>query len=161
MKKIAVHGDKIAPFLWFDGQAAVAARFYTSVFKHSKILSSGPMITTFLLEGRRFMALNGGPQFKFNEAISFLVHCETQREVDYYWAKLSRSGKKGQCGWLKDQFGVSWQIVPDCLGELLGEGDEEKSGRAMQAMLTMKKLDIKRLKRAAAGREDFVGSKKL
>ncbi len=152
MKKISVHEDKIAPFLWFDGQAEAAARFYTAIFAESKILSSGPMVTTFLLEGRRFMALNGGPQFKFNEAISFLVHCATQREVDYYWTKLSRGGEKGQCGWLKDKFGVSWQIVPDILGELLGDADEEKSNRAMQAMLTMKKLDIRRLKQAATGR---------
>ena len=151
MRKHTVHEDKIAPFLWFDGQAAMAARFYTSIFDRSKILSSSPMITTFLLEGRRFMALNGGPQFKFNEAISFLVHCGTQREVDYYWSKLSRGGKKGQCGWLKDRFGISWQIVPDVLGELLGDTDEEKSGRAMQAMLRMSKLDITALKRAHKG----------
>jgi predicted 3-demethylubiquinone-9 3-methyltransferase (glyoxalase superfamily) len=149
--KPAAHGDKIAPFLWFDGQAASAARFYTSIFKRSKILSSGPMMTTFRLEGREFMALNGGPQFKFNEAISFLVHCGTQREVDYYWQKLSQGGKKGRCGWLKDKFGVSWQIVPEILGDLLGDDDVEKSGRALQAMLRMHKLNIAVLQRAHAG----------
>lgn len=152
MKKPALHPDKISPFLWFDDQAAEAARFYTSIFKRSKILSSGPMMTTFLLEGRHFMALNGGPHFKFNEAISLLVHCTTQREVDYYWRRLSAGGEESRCGWLKDKFGLSWQIVPEILGELLGADDREKADRALQAMLKMRKLDIRRLKQAAAGR---------
>jgi predicted 3-demethylubiquinone-9 3-methyltransferase (glyoxalase superfamily) len=142
--------QKITPFLWFDGKAEEAAKFYTSIFKNSKIESISPMSATFQLEGVKFMALNGGPHFKFTEAISFFVSCETQKEIDYYWEKLSAGGKKSRCGWLKDKFGVSWQIVPPILGELLNDNDEEKAQRVMQAMLKMDKIDIKTLKQAYA-----------
>ena len=140
--------QKITPFLWFDGRAKQAARFYTSIFKDSKIIRISDMSATFELAGQRFMALNGGPQFKFTEAISFFVSCETQKEVDYYWQKLSTGGEKSRCGWLKDKFGISWQVVPTILGDLLGDQDEEKSDRVFQAMLKMRKLDIKTLQRA-------------
>lgn len=155
--------QKITPFLWFDGQAEEAMKFYTSIFKNSKIGSvsrygdAGPgpkgtvMSGTFELEGQKFMALNGGPQFKFTEAISFFVNCETQQEVDELWEKLSAGGQKSRCGWLKDKFGVSWQIIPNVLGELLGDKDPAKSRRVMQAMLRMDKIDIEGLKRAHAG----------
>jgi predicted 3-demethylubiquinone-9 3-methyltransferase (glyoxalase superfamily) len=144
--------QKITPFLWFDGQAEEAARFYTSIFKKSKIESISPMSATFRLDGVKFIALNGGPQFKFTEAISFFVSCKTQKEIDYFWQKLSAGGEKSRCGWLKDRFGVSWQIVPAILGELLNDEDDEKSNRVMQAMLKMTKLDIKKLKQAAKGK---------
>ena len=144
--------QKITPFLWFDGQAEAAAKFYTSIFKRSKIESITPMSATFRLDGMKFIALNGGPQFKFTEANSFFVSCQTQKEIDYFWEKLSAGGKKSRCGWLKDKFGVSWQIVPPILGELLNDEDEEKSQRVMQAMLQMGKLDIKKLKAAYAGK---------
>jgi predicted 3-demethylubiquinone-9 3-methyltransferase (glyoxalase superfamily) len=143
---------KITPFLWFDGKAADAAKFYTSVFKDSKIISVSPMSATFELAGQKFMALNGGPQFKFTEAISFFVSCDTQDEIDYFWQKLSAGGEPGRCGWLKDQFGVSWQIIPLILGDLLYDDNEEKSQRVMQAMLQMHKLDIRKLKEAHAGK---------
>jgi predicted 3-demethylubiquinone-9 3-methyltransferase (glyoxalase superfamily) len=145
------HLQKIRPFLWFDGKAEEAARFYTSIFKNSKIESVSPMSATFELEGTEFIALNGGPQFKFTEAISFLVNCETQAEIDYFWERLSAGGEKSRCGWLKDRFGVSWQIVPPILGELLNDEDEEKSKRVMQAMLQMNKLDIQGLQAAYKG----------
>ena len=157
--------QKITPFLWFDNQAEEAAKFYTSIFKNSKIgkiarydeagekASGRPkgsvMTVEFQLEGQEFVALNGGPHFKFTEAISFVVNCETQEEVDYYWEKLSAGGKEVQCGWLKDKYGLSWQIVPTVLGELLSDKDAAKSQRVMQAMLKMVKLDIKKLKEAA------------
>ena len=145
--------NKITPFLWFDGQAAAAAKFYTSVFKRAKILSVSPMMATFQLEGQKFMALNGGPHFKFNEAVSFFVECKDQREVDYFWKKLtSGGGKESQCGWLKDKFGLSWQIIPAALMELMGDDDEAKSGRVMQALLKMRKIIVADLKRAHAGR---------
>jgi predicted 3-demethylubiquinone-9 3-methyltransferase (glyoxalase superfamily) len=140
--------QKITPFLWFDGKAEDAARFYTSIFTNSKIESIAPMSATFQLDGLEFIALNGGPQFTFTEAISFFVRCETQEEIDYFWEKLSAGGEKGRCGWLKDKFGVSWQIVPPVLGEMLNDEDDEKSQRVMQAMLQMEKLDIKTLKQA-------------
>jgi predicted 3-demethylubiquinone-9 3-methyltransferase (glyoxalase superfamily) len=140
--------QKITPFLWFDGKAEDAARFYTSIFTNSKIESITPMSATFQLDGLEFIALNGGPQFTFPEAISFFVRCETQEEIDYFWEKLSAGGEKGRCGWLKDKFGVSWQIVPPVLGEMLNDEDDEKSQRVMQAMLQMEKLDIKTLKQA-------------
>jgi predicted 3-demethylubiquinone-9 3-methyltransferase (glyoxalase superfamily) len=140
--------QKISPFLWFDGKAEDAARFYTSIFTHSKIESITPMSATFQLDGLEFIALNGGPQFSFTEAISFFVRCETQEEIDYFWEELSAGGEKGRCGWLKDKFGVSWQIVPPVLGEMLNDEDDEKSQRVMQAMLQMGKLDIKALKQA-------------
>ena len=140
--------QKITPFLWFDNQAAEAAKFYTSIFKNSKIINTSPMITTFELEGEKFMGLNGGPQFKFTEAVSFFVNCETQEEVDEFWEKLSAGGEKSQCGWLKDKYGLSWQIVPAILGKLMGDPDRTKSQRVMEAMLKMKKLDIKELQKA-------------
>ena len=152
--------QKITPFLWFDNKAEEAAQFYVSLFKNSKIgavsrygdAGPGPkgtaMVVTFQLEGQEFMALNGGPHFKFTEAISLFVHCETQEEVDYFWEKLSEGGQKSQCGWLKDRYGLSWQIVPTALGKLLSGPDPEKSKRVMQAMLQMQKLDIKRLEQA-------------
>jgi predicted 3-demethylubiquinone-9 3-methyltransferase (glyoxalase superfamily) len=153
--------QKITPFLWFDGQAEQAAKFYTSIFNNSKVTnvarypkgSPGPagsvMTVAFQLNGQKFIALNGGPHFKINEAISFVVNCKTQAEVDYFWKKLSAGGKQVQCGWLTDKFGVSWQIVPDALGELLSSKDTAKSERVMQAMLQMVKLDIKKLRQAA------------
>ena len=160
--------QKITAFLWFDTQAEEAVKFYISIFKNSRIVdvarygeagaevSGRPkglvMTVKFQLEGQEFVALNGGPHFKFTEAISFVVNCKTQREVDTFWEKLSTGGKKGQCGWLKDQYGVSWQIVPTVLVELLQDKDAGKSQRVMQAMLQMTKIDIKRLKQAHAGR---------
>ena len=152
--------QKITPFLWFDGRAEEAMNFYTSIFKNSKVgnvtrygeAAPGPkgsvMSATFQLDGLEFIALNGGPMFTFSPAISFLVHCETQQEVDELWAKLSEGGKTQQCGWLQDRFGVSWQIVPTVLGRMLQDKDAEKSKRVMQAMLTMTKLDIALLKQA-------------
>ncbi len=144
--------QKITPFLWFDGQAEQAAKFYTSIFKKSKIVNVSPMAAKFRLEGQEFIALNGGPQFKFTPAISFFVSCKTQKEVDYYWKKLSAGGEIQQCGWLKDKFGLSWQIVPSILGDLLGDDDERKASRAMESMLKMKKLDIAKLKKAHAAK---------
>lgn len=142
--------QKITPFLWFDGQAEAAARFYVSVFPGSEVVGVTPMVVTFRLSGLEFLALNGGPHFKFTEAVSFLVNCETQEEVDYYWDKLSAGGSVQQCGWLKDQFGLSWQIVPTVLGELMSGPDPEQSQRVFQAMMKMVKLDIAGLKAAAA-----------
>src|ERR671937_381453 len=154
--------QKITPCLWFDTQGEEAAAFYTSVFPNSRILevtrygSAGPraegtvMTVTFELDGQAFVALNGGPEFKFNEAISFQVSCETQEEVDTFWSTLSEGGEEGPCGWLKDRFGVSWQIVPTVLPRLLGDPDREKSQRVMAAMLKMRKIEIDELERAAA-----------
>jgi predicted 3-demethylubiquinone-9 3-methyltransferase (glyoxalase superfamily) len=140
---------KITPFLWFDNNAQDAVKFYTSIFKKSKVIQLNPMVSTFELEGQRLMALNGGPNFKFTEAISLYVACETQEEVDYYWNALLRDGgKESQCGWLKDKFGLSWQIVPNILGELMSGPDPRKSEKVMQAMLKMVKLDIEALKNA-------------
>ncbi len=156
--------QKITTFLTFNDQAEDAANLYTSVFKNSKIVHTtryreggpGPkgsvMSVTFQLEGQQFMALNGGPSFRFAQGISLFVNCETQDEVDGLWEKLSQGGEKGPCGWLTDRFGVSWQIVPSILGKLLGDKDAEKSKRAMNAMLQMSKLDIAALKRAAEGK---------
>lgn len=144
--------NKIAPFLWFDGRAEEAARFFTSIFKNSKIDSVSDMFSTFHLDGQKFIALNGGPQFKFTEAISFFVNCETQEEVDELWRKLSAGGEPGRCGWLKDKFGVSWQIIPSVLGDMLQDEDEAKSQRVMNAMLKMTKLDIRGLTHAYEGR---------
>jgi len=152
--------QKITPFLWFDDKAEEAMNFYVSIFKNSKrgrisrYGEAGPgpkgtvMVATFQLEGQEFIALNGGPHFKFTEAISLVVSCETQDEVDAFWEKLSEGGSKGQCGWLKDKYGLSWQIVPTVLGELMSDPDPEKTKRVMTAMLQMKKLDINALKRA-------------
>lgn len=152
--------QKIKTFLWFDNQAEEAVKFYTSIFKNSKIETisrygdAGPgpkgtvMVATFQLEGQEFMALNGGPYFKFTEAISLLVNCETQQEIDEYWEKLSEGGQESQCGWLKDKYGLSWQIVPTALGKLLTDPDGEKSQRVMKAMLQMSKIDLNRLQQA-------------
>ncbi len=157
--------QKITPFLWFDDQAEEAMNFYVSIFRNSKIGSvsrygdAGPgpkgkvMSATFTLEGQEFMALNGGPQYKFTPAISLFVNCETQQEVDELWEKLTADGgKPSQCGWLTDKFGVSWQIVPRQLGEFLGDPDPEKAGRVMEAMLKMRKIEIAELEAAYEGR---------
>jgi predicted 3-demethylubiquinone-9 3-methyltransferase (glyoxalase superfamily) len=155
--------QKIKTFLWFDDDAEEAAKFYTSVFENSRILSvarygdAGPgskgsaMTVAFELEGQEFLALNGGPQFKFTEAISLLVTCESQQEIDELWSKLSAGGEEGQCGWLKDRFGLSWQIVPSALPKLLQDRDPAKSARVMQAMLQMRKMDVAGLERAHLG----------
>ena len=152
--------QKITPFLWFDQQAEEAAAFYTSIFPNSKIIKvirfneAGPgpagsaMTVEFQLEGQSFVALNGGPLYKFTEAISFVVNCQTQDEVDAYWEKLTVGGSEIQCGWLKDKFGLCWQIVPTVLLELLSDPDPEKAKRVMKAMFTMKKLDIRALQQA-------------
>ena len=157
--------QKITPFLWFDTKAEEAAQFYVSVFKNSRILAvtrygdAGPgpkgsvMVVSFQLEGQQFTALNGGPRFQFSEAFSFVVSCENQEEIDYYWNKLtSDGGQESQCGWLKDKFGFSWQIVPTALGKLMSDKDPKKANRVMQALLQMKKLDIAVLEEAAEGR---------
>ena len=147
--------NKITPFLWFDSQAEEAMHFYASVFKNSKVgeVSRGPdgkaFTVHFQLEGQEFIALNAGPVFKFNEAISMFVRCEDQAEVDYYWEKLTADGgEESMCGWLKDKYGLSWQIVPNELGNYISGPDPVKAGRAMQAMLKMRKLDIAKLKQA-------------
>lgn len=154
---------KITPCLWFDTQGEEAARFYTSVFRNSKVLEvahygeagsrpAGEVMTvSFELDGQEFTALNGGPEFRFNEAVSFQVSCETQEEVDHFWAKLSEGGEEGPCGWLKDRYGLSWQIVPTVLEKLVAGPDPKKSQRAMQAMLQMKRLDIAELQKAYDG----------
>jgi predicted 3-demethylubiquinone-9 3-methyltransferase (glyoxalase superfamily) len=154
---------QIAPFLWFDGKTDEAVNVYTSIFPNSRITNvsrygdAGPgpkgsiMSATFELDGRQFMALNGGPMFQFTPAISFFVHCETQDEIDRYWARLSEGGQGQQCGWLTDRFGVSWQIVPTILGRYLTDPDPEKANRVMQAMLRMVKLDIGGLQQAYDG----------
>lgn len=155
---------KITPFLWFDGQAEEAANFYVSVFKNGKILevsrygedengSGGHVITaTFELEGQRFVGLNGGPQFPFTEAVSFSVDCETQEEVDYYWERLTADGgEESMCGWLKDKYGLSWQIVPRALLEMMSDEDEAKAARVRDAMLQMRKIDVPTLQEAYHG----------
>lgn len=156
--------QQITPFLWFDGNAEEAINFYTSIFKDSKVINitrhgdgglgqKGSLLTaTFQLHGQEFMALNGGPMFKFTEAISFFVKCKTQEEIDDFWEKLSAGGQKSQCGWLKDKFGLSWQIVPPILGELLNDKDPEKSHRVMRAMMQMGKIEIQKLKDAYEGK---------
>jgi len=156
--------QKITPFLWFDDKAEEAAKFYTSIFKNSKIgnitrydeEATGPtgrpagsvMTVDFQLGGQEFVALNGGPMFKFTEAISFVVNCENQEEVDYFWSKLSAGGEESRCGWLKDKFGLSWQVVPTVLTEMLTDKDTAKARRVMHAMLQMDKIDIAVLKKA-------------
>ena len=152
--------QKITPFLWFDNNAEDAANFYVSVFKNSKVLKvakysdAGPgpkgsvMTVEFELNGLEFVALNAGPRFKFTEAISFVVNCETQDEVDYYWERLSEGGEKSRCGWLKDKFGLSWQVTPTILGKLMVDKDPNKAKRVMETMLQMDKLDIEPLQRA-------------
>ena len=155
--------QKIIPNLWFDTEAEEAAGFYTSVFKNSRIVNvahyteAGPrpagtvMTVEFELDGQRFVGINGGPQFTFDEAVSFQIDCEDQDEVDYYWEKLSEGGSEGQCGWLKDKFGLSWQVVPTGMEEVFGDPDPERARRAMEAMLGMRKLDIDALRSAADG----------
>ncbi|MCB0125905.1 MAG: VOC family protein [Caldilineaceae bacterium] len=149
--------QSITPFLWFDNQAEEAMNFYVSIFKDSQIVSTMPgpegklMGGTFVLNGQEFMVLNGGPMYSFTPAISLFVKCETQEEVDHYWTKLTEGGSEEPCGWLKDKFGLSWQIIPNALGELLGAPDREKAGRALQAMLQMKKIDIAALQEAFDG----------
>ena len=156
--------QKINPFLWFDNQAEDAANFYVSLFKNSKIINvarygeAGPgpkgtaMSVTFELAGQKFIALNGGPLFTFTEAVSFLINCETQQEVDELWEKLSEGGRKDRCGWLQDKFGLSWQIIPAVLGEMLHDPDPEKAQRVMKAMLQMQKIEVAALIRAYEGR---------
>jgi predicted 3-demethylubiquinone-9 3-methyltransferase (glyoxalase superfamily) len=163
MRKEQNNMQRITPFLWFDGNAEEAMNFYTSIFKNTEIRSmvrygeEGPgpkdtvMTASFRLEGQEFVVLNGGPQFKFTEAISFVVNCQTQEEVDEYWEKLSEGGEKRQCGWLKDKFGVSWQVVPTVLNELLQDKDAERSGNVMKAMMQMSKIDIETLEKAYKG----------
>jgi predicted 3-demethylubiquinone-9 3-methyltransferase (glyoxalase superfamily) len=155
---------RISPFLWFDDQAEEAAKFYVSIFENSRVLDVTPLndvpgpkgktlTVTFELEGQQFMALNGGPQhFAFSEAISFYVPCKNQAEVDYFWSKLTEGGEPGPCGWLKDKYGLSWQIVPTALTEMMGDPDPAKAGRVTQAMLQMSKLDLTELRRAYDGR---------
>ena len=156
--------QKITPFLWFDTQAEEAAKFYVSVFKNSKITAvtrygdfmpnrAGSVMTVaFTLNGEEFTALNGGPQFKFNESVSFMVHCDTQQEIDYFWEKLSEGGQEIECGWLKDRYGLAWQIVPAELEKMFSSGDATKINRMMAAVMTMKKLDAERLKNAYDGK---------
>jgi predicted 3-demethylubiquinone-9 3-methyltransferase (glyoxalase superfamily) len=158
-----MHKQKITPFLWFDNQAEDAMNFYISVFKNSKVgeiarygeAGPGPaksvMTATFELDGQHFIALNAGPHFKFTEAISFVIDCQDQEEVDYYWNKLTEGGQESQCGWLKDKFGLSWQVVPTMLSKLFNTPDKEKANRAMKAMMQMKKLDIASLQKAYDG----------
>jgi len=146
----------ITPFLWFDTQAEEAMNFYASIFKNSRVVGvqraqGKVMSVTFELEGQRFMGLNAGPTFKFNEAVSFFVSCETQDEVDYYWDKLVAGGAPGRCGWLKDKFGLSWQVIPQGLVQMIGDPDPQRAGRAVQAMMTMSKIDIAAMERAYHG----------
>jgi len=152
--------QKIIPFLWFDGKAEEAMNFYVSIFKNSKVVGvtrygeAGPgpkgtvMSATFQLDGQQFFALNGGPLFTFSPAISFFVNCETQQEVDELWEKLSAGGEKQRCGWLKDKYGLSWQVIPSVLGEMLQDKDADKSRKVMEAMMQMEKIDIETLQRA-------------
>ena len=160
---------KITPFLWFDTEAEEAAQFYASIFPNSRIVdvarygSAGPrpegtvMTVSFDLDGQRFVALNGGPEFTFTEAVSFQVSCETQEEVDTYWSKLTEGGEEGPCGWLKDKFGLSWQITPTRLSELLSDPDRARSQRVMEVFLKMKKIEIDELERAAEEKVQSVG----
>jgi predicted 3-demethylubiquinone-9 3-methyltransferase (glyoxalase superfamily) len=155
--------QKIKPNLWFDTEAEEAAGFYTSVFENSRVVNvtryteAGPrpagtvMTVEFELDGQRFVAINGGPQFTFDEAVSFEIDCETQDEIDYYWERLSEGGSEGPCGWLKDKYGLSWQVVPTGMEELFADPDPERARRAMQAMLGMSKLDVAALRSAADG----------
>ena len=161
--------QKITPFLWFDNQAEEAAKFYTSVFRNSKIgkilcydeasakaagRPAGSVLTVeFEIGGQKFTALNGGPQFKFNESVSFVVNCKTQEEVDYFWEKLTAGGgQESECGWLKDKFGLSWQVTPTVLIDMLNDKDPKKAGRVMKAMMQMQKIEINKLKAAYAGK---------
>jgi predicted 3-demethylubiquinone-9 3-methyltransferase (glyoxalase superfamily) len=163
MEKKRIESQKITPCLWFNDNGEAAANFYTSIFQNSKIekvsrygknapMPEGTALTVaFQLEGQSFLALNGGPVFKFTEAVSFVVNCETQKEIDEFWKKLSAGGQESQCGWLKDKFGLSWQIVPVQLGEMLQDKNPEKAGRVMQALMKMGKLDLDVLEKAYKG----------
>jgi predicted 3-demethylubiquinone-9 3-methyltransferase (glyoxalase superfamily) len=156
--------QKVTPFLWFDGKAEEAAKFYVSLFKNAKLgevrryaegspaPAGSAMSASFQIDGQDYIAFNGGPHFKFTPAVSLFVNCETQEEVDYFWEKLTAGGNESQCGWLKDKFGLSWQIVPAALGQMLGDKDPAKSKRVMEAMLQMRKIDIARLQQAYEGR---------
>jgi predicted 3-demethylubiquinone-9 3-methyltransferase (glyoxalase superfamily) len=156
--------QKITPNLWFEDQAEEAAEFYTSIFKNSRITGvsrygeAGPrpagsvMVVEFELDGQQFLALNGGPEFQFTEAISFVINCESQEEVDYMWERLTDGGEESMCGWLKDRYGVSWQVVPTALHALLSEPDPEKASRIMEAFFQMRRIDLPRLERAREGR---------
>lgn len=162
-KRTEPRTQKITTFLWFDNNAEEAVNFYVSIFKNSKVLSSVPygdagpgpkgtiMTIEFQLDGEEFTAINGGPEFKLTEAVSLVVHCKTQDEVDYFWQKLSAGGEERECGWVKDKFGLSWQITPDVLLDLIQDSDSQKAQRVFKAMLKMKKIDIQALKDAAAG----------
>jgi predicted 3-demethylubiquinone-9 3-methyltransferase (glyoxalase superfamily) len=144
--------QKIRPCLWFDGKAEEAARFYGTIFKNSKIITSGPVVTVFTIEGQEFMGLNGGPKFPFTEAVSFMVHCDTQAELDEKWEKLTADGGRPvECGWLKDKYGLCWQIVPTALQRLMMEGDKASNERVMAALMKMTKLDIATFEAAAKG----------
>jgi predicted 3-demethylubiquinone-9 3-methyltransferase (glyoxalase superfamily) len=144
--------QKIIPFLWFDGNIEEVVKFYTTVFPDVRVESLSPMNATFAIDGQEFIALNGGPQYKFNEAVSFFIRCETQEEVDYFWQKLTNDGGvESQCGWLKDKFGLSWQVIPNVLGQYLSDPDRAKANRVMQAMLKMTKIDVAALEAAYAG----------
>jgi predicted 3-demethylubiquinone-9 3-methyltransferase (glyoxalase superfamily) len=174
-----IQNSKISNCLWFDNQAEQAAAYYTSIFKHSKLgktarygkeghdihkKPAGSVMTAeFWIEGQRFIALNGGPEFKFNESVSFVINCETQKEIDEYWEKLAQGGdkKSQQCGWVKDKFGLSWQVVPTILSDLFTSDDREKTERVMKAMMQMKKLDIAQLKQAFDGKEAVSEKRKL
>ena len=163
-ERTSPRSQKITTFLWFDNNAEEAAEFYVSIFKNSKIVNTvhygepgpGPkgtvMIVDFVLDGQEFTALNGGTTFKFNESVSQVIHCKTQEEVDYFWEKLSEGGQKVECGWLKDKYGLSWQVVPDVLLELIADKDRMKADRVFKAMMQMKKLDIADLQKAAAAK---------
>ena len=142
---------KISPFLWFEGNMQEAVKFYLSVFKDAQLVSMNPGMATFELLGQKFLALNAHPHHKFNDAISFFIDCDTQADVDYYWDKLAEGGSHQQCGWLKDRFGLSWQVIPKALGRFLMDEDREKANRAMQAMLKMKKIVIADLEAAYKG----------
>jgi predicted 3-demethylubiquinone-9 3-methyltransferase (glyoxalase superfamily) len=166
---VPITAQKVTPCLWFDSQAEDAAKAYVAIFENSRILrtsrygkeghqihgrEAGSVMTVeFEIEGQRFVALNGGPHFKLNEAVSFQVHCETQEEIDYFWSRLAEGGEEGPCGWLKDRFGLSWQVVPKVLPDMLMDPDSEKSGRVTNAFLQMKKFDIAALKRAYEGHD--------
>ena len=164
LDRTAPSPQKITTFLWFNDNAEEAANFYVSLFKNSRIINAVPHVEgvpgpkasvltiDFELDGQRFTGLNGGPQFKFTEAVSLVVHCQTQEEVDYFWEKLSEGGQKVECGWLKDKFGLFWQIVPDVIFQVFQSGDKQKTQRMIQAVMKMKKLDIAELKKAAEGK---------
>jgi predicted 3-demethylubiquinone-9 3-methyltransferase (glyoxalase superfamily) len=158
-----LRSSKIKPFLWFDTEAEEAAEFYTSIFENSRIVhvarytEAGPrpagmvMTVEFELDGQRIIGINGGPQFKFDEAVSLMINCETQQEIDYYWERLTEGGEESQCGWLKDRYGLSWQVVPTGMDEVFSDPDPERARRAMEALLKMRKLDIAALRSAADG----------